>query len=264
MFDVRNPLAPIVVGSGLIITVNVGNILLAGVPTTIPSTVISLTQSATNYVHVTSGGVVAVNTSSFPTTSLPIAQIVCSQTSITSIIDSRPDFILPGGNSATAATMFFPYGGSASESFAVSIGTANKVLLNGFYTPTSITFSKIAVLVGIADAVNSYDWGIYDSSGSLKAHVGARTVPATGVVDLSVIGAPISLTSGKYYFSVTGNSTNLNLGIAAGSNIGNSTFLNLTASTTTTVGGVLPASCVVPADSLAMGTAVTLFSFILH
>lgn len=98
IFDVRNPLAPIVVGSGLIITVNTGNILLAGVPTTIPSTVIALTQSATNFVHITSGGAVAVNTSSFPATSLPIAQVICSQTSITSIIDSRPDFSLPSSS----------------------------------------------------------------------------------------------------------------------------------------------------------------------
>lgn len=114
MFDIRNPLSPIVVGSGLIITVNTGNILLAGVPTTIPSTVIALTQSATNFVHITSGGVVAVSTSAFPSTALPIAQIVCSQTSITSIVDSRPDFSLPVpvGTGTRSVTINIDGGGS--------------------------------------------------------------------------------------------------------------------------------------------------------
>jgi hypothetical protein len=179
MFDVRNPLAPIVVGSGLIITVNSGNILLSGVPTTIPSTVIALTQSATNFVHVTSGGVVAVNTSSFPATSLPIAKVICSQTSITSVVDSRPDFNLPLpiGTTTRSITMNIDGAGSVPATgiharwscpvnctvtgwvlLADQIGSAVVDVLRstyaGFPTTTSITGTDTPKLVNVRNNEN--------------------------------------------------------------------------------------------------------------
>lgn len=96
--ELRNPLAPIIVGSGLNITVLAGNVLLAGVPTSIPNTVVNLTASTTNFVFVNSLGVVSVNTTGFPVSSIPIAQVVTNGTNVTSWIDSRPDFSLPSGS----------------------------------------------------------------------------------------------------------------------------------------------------------------------
>ncbi len=259
MFDVRNPLAPIVVGSGLIITVNVGNVLLAGVPTTIPSTVIALTQSATNFVHITSGGAVAVNTSSFPSTSLPIAQVTCSQTSITSIVDSRPDFIL-SSSTGSPATLFQAWGGMARSSAGIN-NAANQIIMSGFYTGQSITFTNIVVNVTTLDAGNNYDWGIYDSSGVLKAHVGAHTVGATGLIDLPVVGGSASITAGKYYFSQTGVGSTAALSIASQAVVGVAlTFLASTASVTASAGGVLPASATIPADSWAASSSVHAFA----
>jgi hypothetical protein len=261
MLDVRNPLAPIVVGSGLIITVNPGNLLLAGVPTNITSTVIALTQSATNFVHVTSGGVVAVSTSSFPVTALPIAQITCSQTSITNIIDSRPDFILPSSAGA-AATLFSGWGGIVAAAGTVNaLSLAGKIQTSGFYVPYSVTASSIVVAVGTADAGNNYDWGIYDSSGNLKTHVGARTVPGTGVVDVTV--ASFSLTAGKYYFAFTGAATTALLKAASGTAATTfATFSGTQEVVTTSSGGALPSTITVLADAWVNSSA--LHAFTLH
>ncbi len=56
----------------------------------------------------------SVSTAGFPTSSLPIAQIVCSQTSITSVTDSRPDFTLPvaAGTGTRSVTINMDGGGS--------------------------------------------------------------------------------------------------------------------------------------------------------
>jgi hypothetical protein len=109
-----NPLAPITVGSGFIVTVNSAIVLINGIPTTIASTVVSLTPAATNYVYVNSSGVVVVNTSGFPVGVLPVSTITCSATSITSIVDSRSDFSLSGSTAATNASVTINIDGAGS------------------------------------------------------------------------------------------------------------------------------------------------------
>lgn len=120
MFDTKNPLATIIVGSGFLVTVNSGIIVLAGVPITVPQTIVNLTANATNFIHVTSGGILAVNTSGFPSDCLPISKVVCSPTSITGITDSRPDFIIPSS-------------GGGSGSTTLSFGSINIPITNPLY-----------------------------------------------------------------------------------------------------------------------------------
>lgn len=95
MLSSLNPLAPITVGSGLLITINPGICLINGTPVSVSSTVVSLTQSAVNYVQVNTSGSVIVNTSGFTSGNFPVATITCSGTGIQTVVDSRSDFNLP-------------------------------------------------------------------------------------------------------------------------------------------------------------------------
>jgi hypothetical protein len=91
----QNPLAPIIVGGGFVITINSGIIVVGTVPTLISQTVLSLTPSASNFIFVSSTGVLTINTSGFVAGCMPIATIVTDALGIHTITDNRPDFTLP-------------------------------------------------------------------------------------------------------------------------------------------------------------------------
>lgn len=256
MLGLINPLAPVVIGNGLFITVNPGNVLLAGVPTNILSTLVSLTANTQNFVFVNSSGVVSVNTSGFPASSLPIAQVTCDNIKVSSWIDSRPDFTLPassGGN----ITVFSPWGGLVSGVSLASLSAPNKIQLSGFVIPNTIVASNIVVNVSGTDASNNYDWGIYNASGNLVAHVGPRTVPSASLLDVSVVGSPVTISPGKYYFAFTGVGSGATLCRASGTAATTIlTFLALTESATSSTSGTLPSAITIPADSWAVSLAV--------
>jgi hypothetical protein len=125
---------------------------------------------------------------------------------------------------------------------------ANNVTLMGFVLPVAVTFNKISVPVNIIDAVNLYDWGIYSYAGSLICHVGAQSIPATGVNTQTVTGAPISLNPGKYYFGFTGNTTTAQI-LVSNPTGGAWSFL-FNAAVVAGTGGALPASLTPPADTI--------------
>lgn len=170
-----------------------------------------------------------------------------------------------GVNSGTPPnTMFFPWGGTISTATVGSLTGANQIQLSGFYLPDAVTFSNIVVSVQTADAGNNYDWGIYDSSGKLKAHVGAQSIAGTGVLDVAVVGGPITLQPGKYYFAFTGAATTAILCHAGGpATVEFVTFLVRTESATVSVGGVLPALATMPADSWTVNNS-QVHGFALH
>ena len=260
MLDTKNPLAPITVGSGFIVTVNPANVLNNGAPTNIPSTIVSLTPSATNFIHITSGGSLTVNTSGFPAGCLPIATVTCSSTSVTSVADSRPDFYIVSG-AVSAAAYFENHGGFASGSGTNLV--QNTVQLSGFILNNSVQFSKIIFRNGgTSDLGSNYDVGIYDSSGVLKAHTGVFGFPAT-FADLS-IGAAVTLSSGKYYFAVTTSAAAPSALITSASfSVGQlPTFLLTTNTAIASSGGALPNSITPPADSWSFGS--TVHGFTLH
>lgn len=133
MLDTKNPLAPITVGSGFIVTVNPANVLNNGTPVNIPSTIVSLTPSATNFIHITSAGSLTVNTSGFPANCLPIAQVTCSSTSVTGIVDSRPDFYLASSGGVVGSLT--PAGTSVTGSvFRTSIKSFSATGNSDIYT----------------------------------------------------------------------------------------------------------------------------------
>jgi len=167
-----------------------------------------------------------------------------------------------GGGSVSPITNFSPWGGMQALASVGALSGANKVQVSGFYLPNSITLNNIVVSVNASDAGNNYDWGIYDSSGNLKAHVGAHAVGATGIVDLAVVGAPVTLSAGKYYFAFTGAAVTAQLGRGPTGTTLVSTFASLVESATTSSGGALPATATMPADSWAQ--VGTVHGFTLH
>jgi hypothetical protein len=81
--------------AGLTLGLLEGCLNVAGTPTQIAATTVSLTGSATNYVEATTAGVVSVNTSAFTGGRLRLYTVVCGSSTITSYTDHRH-----GGTSA--------------------------------------------------------------------------------------------------------------------------------------------------------------------
>lgn len=257
MLDTKNPLAPITVGSGFIVTVNPANVLNNGVPINIPSTIVSLTPSATNFIHITSGGSLTVNTSGFPAGCLPIAQVTCSSTSVTGIVDSRPDFYLASSSSSSSAPSFQLWGGLASVLSVGALSLANKIQITGFLLPYGLTFSKMNFNVINANGADLNDIGVYDSSGNLKAHTGATVLSSINDQSLPVLGAPVTLVAGTYFIAFTSNNVNVQLAKAGGAVQTQLVTPFATAeSATTSSGGVLPSSIAAPTIAFSQVTAV--------
>jgi hypothetical protein len=78
-------------GALLVLNFNAGEAIINGVPTAITSGTLNLTASATNYVYVNGSGVVAFNTTGWPTNGsfYPLAIVPTGTTAITSVTDKR-------------------------------------------------------------------------------------------------------------------------------------------------------------------------------
>lgn len=136
--------------------------------------------------------------------------------------------------------------------------TANQVTVYGFALPHALTFSNICVWIGTADAVNSYDFGIYSFTGSLLAHIGAQTLPSTAFQAFGVVGGAKTIQAGLYAFAFTGTAATANISGAA---ITGQIFYN--GSYAASVGGVLPASVTAFTISTANMSSSIAGSFIL-
>ena len=91
---------------GLQVVVLGGTVLCANVSTVLPTTIIALTASAVNFVYVkfvsasnpAAGGVVPTIAANADTTKapdgIPLATVTTNSTGVTSIVDTRPDFII--------------------------------------------------------------------------------------------------------------------------------------------------------------------------
>ena len=67
-----------------------GFVWSGGLETSVAAGTVALTASATNYLQMTTGGVISANTTGFISGNIPLAQIVTGTASITSIADMRP------------------------------------------------------------------------------------------------------------------------------------------------------------------------------
>jgi len=133
-------------------------------------------------------------------------------------------------------------GWGASARFFAS--TANKLNVYGVIFPAPVLCSNITLDINTADAVNNCDIGFYNSAGVLLAHIGAQTIPATGLQTYAIVGGPLVIPAGTNYFATTSAANTAILFITGGGGlaVGWGTNLSYGAST----GGALPASITPP------------------
>jgi hypothetical protein len=148
--------------------------------------------------------------------------------------------VASSGGGGGGSTTFFQSPGVVGGSTFIMTAT-NRVMTSAVYIPPG-TFSHLQFQVNVDDGTNDYDLGFYNSSGTLIAHVGAQTLPATGPTALAFSGAPITFAGGTYFFAMTGTSIT-------------GTISSLTCqraftanSTTASSGGVLPGTITPPSS----------------
>jgi hypothetical protein len=145
--------------------------------------------------------------------------------------------------------------GIGSASFTT---TANRATLQGVVLYCTLTTTQVTYFVGTADNTsNSYDIGLYDSTGAVKAHIGTTPgttfAPSTGWKTLNWTSSA-TLPPGKYYVAFTTNCTTGCATMAADNNISAFTFYNNT-SVSISTGGTLSAIAA-PGDAPNAGTTI--------
>jgi len=209
----QNPLAPIIVGGGFVITINAGIVIVGTTPTLIPQTVLSLTPSASNFIFINSSGNLSINTSGFTSGCLPIATIVTDALGIHTITDNRPDFTLPGG---TVSTITMGTIGLPVTNLKV-ISTANVINLPSGTTDlyTCPTGKKALVVettftnpTGNAFTVQCF--AQYKVNGVYTTFDFVSNAPAPGTIGSTSLLVPMLLNAGES-FAVNANNTGLSL-----------------------------------------------------
>jgi len=144
--------------------------------------------------------------------------------------------------------------GGASQGLRHFAQPGNTVSLWGFILPYALTFSNITIRVNTGDPANNCDVGIYNSTGTLVAHVGAQIFNTTGLVTLAVVGGPFTINPGQYFLASTSVANTALLDDQQGD--GQTWGYVFSQGVGASVGGALPASVIPPAESLTSETAV--------
>lgn len=113
-----------------------------------------------------------------------------------------------GGGGGAPAVTYFSIG---QNSGGAAINNANNVPLAGFVLPVPLTFSHISVNVNTADATGTYDFGIYNFAGTLRANIGGAAYTTTGIKTLNTLQGVQTLSAGLYMFGWTGTAIVLQL-----------------------------------------------------
>jgi len=173
-----------------------------------------------------------------------------------------------GDNSAKVATdaLVFSVGcsnwmtrenGSGTYSFTT---TSNKASIQGAILNCPLTTTQITYyVIGADNTANTYDIGLYNSSGTLLAHTGptAGTTFAPSASTFKTIswtGGPVYLLPGKYYLATTTSCSSSCATMGAGNSTSGFTFYNNT-SVSVTAGGTLNAISA-PSDSPSVAATI--------
>jgi hypothetical protein len=138
-----------------------------------------------------------------------------------------------------------PGGGSIQQIFGQNVNT---LVLYGIYIEAQVRFGHIVLDIQTADAVNNCDVGFYNIGGTLAAHIGAQTIPSTGIQSFSVSGGAVTLNPGRYYWAST--STTATAGYRVSDQQHNNWTFILNNNFGASAGGALPASITPPADAI--------------
>jgi len=104
------------------------------------------------------------------------------------------------GGGAVATIPFWATGGEDGSNLTAS---ANSLCLTGFSLPASCQFGHIVAHIATADGAHNSDIGVYDSTGTLKANIGAQALAASGVQTFAILQGLITITAGMYFMAFT-------------------------------------------------------------
>lgn len=179
----------------------------------IPQTVLSLTSSASNFIFISSSGVLSINTSGFTSGCLPIATIVTNTVGIQTVTDNRPDFNLPGGtvNTITMGTLGLPV-----TNLKV-ISTANVInLASGTTDLYTCPIGKKALVIETTftnptgSGVTIQCFAQYKVNGVYTTYDFVSNAPAPGTIGNTSLLVPMLLNAGES-FAVNANNPGLSL-----------------------------------------------------
>jgi hypothetical protein len=154
-----------------------------------------------------------------------------------------------------AATSWQDYGYQSGSS---AVTAANATDCVGVIFPIALSVGHVVLNVATADATNNSDFGIYNSSGTLEAHIGAQHLGTGGVNTLAFSGGTQSIPAGKSYACLTSVGTTVALSIFQQ----NITFFTFATVSSATTGGSLNSTITPPADT--PGFSANVFAFILE
>jgi hypothetical protein len=146
---------------------------------------------------------------------------------------------------------------SAGGSTATLPSTANKAAIYGVVLTFPLITTQVTYSVTTADpSANTYDIGIYDNSGSLRAHTGpvAGSTAMTSGVHTALWTAVVTLRPGRYYLAITSSCT-AGCGQMAAMNGNGVTFLS-DYHISVAAGGMLNRNITPPGDTFSFGSTI--------
>ena len=162
------------------------------------------------------------------------------------------------GVTAGPYTAFWSTTGSTAATTPITFsGTTNKALVWGISIHHPLKTSDVAYYVAAADSSsNTYDIGVYDTAGNLKAHIGPTAgtsfAPSTGYKWQPWTTSNITLQPGDYFIAITCSAT------SSQAQLGYSTNWTAAPNSPENVssGGTLPATMIVPTVGSFSDTSV--------
>jgi hypothetical protein len=153
--------------------------------------------------------------------------------------------------SAAVAAAFIKLGYGDNGTNTSFNGAATNLF--GFTPLGNFTTTQFGYKVAVADnTANLYDFGIYNSSGTLLCHIGATAgttlAPSTGAKNIAWLASCSLLAGNLYFFGITGNASTFKL---SGTISVNPYCAANPSSGNTTTGGVLNSSITPPAGTIA-------------
>ena len=186
--------------------VSTGVALIGTTPTQIPSAVLTLTASATNYIYVdTVAGTISFNTSGFTATEYPVATAVTDSIHITSLTDDRWGAYAAAGSSAggtvTSATIAGTSGqlNVAGTCTITTTGTCTISIPSSFYTNASFFPFQSITTTGTSGAatLSGGVLNIPQYPGSGLSGMTATQIPVAATA--STITSSIATTNPTYF-----------------------------------------------------------------
>jgi hypothetical protein len=94
---------------------------------------------------------------------------------------------------------YFPYGRFSNTPSV----TANTLILWGFYLTAPVSFAHIIFSPVTGDGANNSDIGLYNSSGTLVANIGAQKITIAGPIAYATLQGSQIIYPGLYFAAVT-------------------------------------------------------------